>query len=117
MCMLATGITQKELLWLLNRRLPVGLSAKLNLRDKKRFLRKLRWWRSAMGRPARNILRRIGAISNKVAERLLELIKQGKKGLNILNAKKETAFMFADINLAVAQVAEKLGFGSNIVNM
>jgi len=25
--------------------------------------------------------------------------------------------MFADINLAVAEVAEKLGFGSNIINM
>jgi putative methanogenesis marker 13 metalloprotein len=56
-----------------------------------------------------------GDLKFKVAERLLELIKQGKKGLNILNAKKETAFMFADINLAVAQVAEK--FGTHVINM
>jgi len=56
-----------------------------------------------------------GDLKFKVAERLLELMKQGKKGLNILNAKKETAFMFADINLAVNQVAGK--FGSNIINM
>ncbi len=56
-----------------------------------------------------------GDLKFKVAGRLLELIKEGKKGLNILNAKKETAFMFADINLAVSQVAEK--FGSPIINM
>ncbi len=56
-----------------------------------------------------------GDLKFKVAERLLELIKQGKKGLNILNAKKETAFMFADINLAVAQTASK--FGSLLINM
>ncbi len=58
-----------------------------------------------------------GDLKFKVAGRLLELIKEGEKGLNILNAKKETAFMFADINLAVAEVAEKLGKSSNIVNM
>lgn len=56
-----------------------------------------------------------GDLKFRVAERLIELLKQGKKGLNILNAKKETAFMFADINLAVNQVAGK--FGSNIINM
>ncbi len=56
-----------------------------------------------------------GDLKFKVAGRLLELIKEGKKGLNILNAKKETAFMFADINLAVSQVAEK--FGTCIINM
>ncbi len=58
-----------------------------------------------------------GDLKYKVAERLIELIKKGKKGINILNAKKETAFMFADINLAVAQVAKQLGNGSNIINM
>ncbi len=56
-----------------------------------------------------------GDLKFRVAERLLELIKQGKKGLNILNAKKETAFMFADINLAVNQVAGK--YGSKLINM
>jgi len=44
-----------------------------------------------------------------VAERLLELMKEGKRGLNVLNAKKETAYMFADINAAVAEVAEAQG--------
>ena len=56
-----------------------------------------------------------GDLKYKVAGRLLELIRDGKKGINILNAKKETAFMFADINLAVDQVARK--FGSEVVNM
>ncbi len=56
-----------------------------------------------------------GDLKFKVAGRLLELMKQGKKGLNILNAKKETAFMFADINLSVAQAASK--FGSQLINM
>ncbi len=56
-----------------------------------------------------------GDLKFKVAERLLELMKQGKKGVNIMNAKKETAFMFADINLAVSQIAKKLG--SNVINM
>jgi putative methanogenesis marker 13 metalloprotein len=56
-----------------------------------------------------------GDLKFKVARRLIELMKQGKRGLNILNAKKETAFMFADINLAVHQVAGK--FGTCVINM
>ncbi len=58
-----------------------------------------------------------GDLKYKVAQRLIELLRQGKKGLNILNAKKETAFMFADINLAVDEVAKKVGSNSKIVNM
>ena len=50
-----------------------------------------------------------GDVKYKVAERLLELMKEGKRGLNVLNAKKETAYMFADINAAVAEVAEAHG--------
>ncbi|HPJ30328.1 MAG TPA: Ni-sirohydrochlorin a,c-diamide reductive cyclase catalytic subunit [Methanothrix sp.] len=50
-----------------------------------------------------------GDLKYRVAERLLELIKEGKRGINILNAKKETAYMFADINAAVAQVAKARG--------
>ncbi len=46
-----------------------------------------------------------GDLKYQGAERLLELIRQGKRGLNILNAKKETAYMFADITAAVAEVA------------
>ena len=36
-------------------------------------------------------------------------MKQGKKGLSVLNAKKETAYMFADVNLAVSQAARAAG--------
>jgi len=48
-----------------------------------------------------------------VANRLLELIGNGKKGICVLNAKKETAFMFADILRAVNKVAEP----SQIINI
>lgn len=48
-----------------------------------------------------------------VANRLLELIGKGKKGICVLNAKKETAFMFADILRAVNKVAEP----SQIINI
>lgn len=58
-----------------------------------------------------------GDLKFKVAAKLIELLKQGKRGLNILNAKKETAFMFADINLAVNQALQKLGSKSQIINM
>lgn len=46
-----------------------------------------------------------GDLKFQAATRLLELIAQGKRGLNILNAKKETAYMFADITAAVYEVA------------
>ena len=48
-----------------------------------------------------------------VANRLLELIDAGKRGVCVLNAKKETAFMFADILRAVNKVAA----ASQIVNI
>lgn len=48
-----------------------------------------------------------------VANRLLELIGKGKKGICVLNAKKETVFMFADILRAVNKVAAP----SQIVNI
>jgi putative methanogenesis marker 13 metalloprotein len=50
-----------------------------------------------------------GDLKYKAAERLLDLIKEGKRGINVLNAKKETAYMFADINAAVAEVAKARG--------
>jgi putative methanogenesis marker 13 metalloprotein len=46
-----------------------------------------------------------GDLKYEAAARLLQLIREGKRGLNILNAKKETAYMFADITAAVAEVA------------
>jgi Ni-sirohydrochlorin a,c-diamide reductive cyclase subunit CfbD len=50
-----------------------------------------------------------GDLKYKAAGRLIELMKQGKKGVSVLNAKKETAYMFADVHLAVAEAAKKLG--------
>ena len=49
-----------------------------------------------------------GDLKYKSAQRLLELMRQNKKGISVLNAKKETAYMFADVNLAVSQAAKKL---------
>jgi len=40
-----------------------------------------------------------------VARRLIEMIDCGLKGLNIMNAKKETAYTFIDMNLAVSEIA------------
>ena len=50
-----------------------------------------------------------------VASRLLELVGSGKRGVCVLNAKKETAFMFADILRAVNKVAASTP--SRIVNI
>ncbi len=50
-----------------------------------------------------------GDLKYRAARRLLELMKQGKRGLSVLNAKKETAYMFADINLAASQAARAVG--------
>lgn len=46
-----------------------------------------------------------GDVKFEAAARLLDLISDGKRGLNILNAKKETAYMFADITAVVAETA------------
>jgi len=58
-----------------------------------------------------------GDVKYKVAGRIIELLKDGKKGVTIMNAKKETGYMFADISVAVNEVAKKLGKEENIVNM
>ncbi|MBR6446886.1 MAG: Ni-sirohydrochlorin a,c-diamide reductive cyclase catalytic subunit [Methanomicrobium sp.] len=44
-----------------------------------------------------------GDLKHVVAKRLLELIAKGKKGVVILNAKKETAYMFADVLTAIRE--------------
>ncbi|HWQ66255.1 MAG TPA: Ni-sirohydrochlorin a,c-diamide reductive cyclase catalytic subunit [Methanospirillum sp.] len=46
-----------------------------------------------------------GDLKHIAAKRLLDMIHEGKKGLVILNAKKETAYMFSDALLAVHEVA------------
>ena len=45
-----------------------------------------------------------GDLKHVVAERLVHLARAGKKGIAILNAKKETAYMFADELLALHEV-------------
>ncbi|RZN42477.1 MAG: Ni-sirohydrochlorin a,c-diamide reductive cyclase catalytic subunit [Methanosarcinales archaeon] len=58
-----------------------------------------------------------GDTKYRVAEHVIELLKSGKNCINILNAKKETAYMFADIPLAVCEVAEQIGSDSRIINI
>jgi putative methanogenesis marker 13 metalloprotein len=45
-----------------------------------------------------------GDLKHKAAERLLYLARRGKRGVAILNAKKETAYMFADELIALHDV-------------
>jgi Ni-sirohydrochlorin a,c-diamide reductive cyclase subunit CfbD len=42
-----------------------------------------------------------GDLKHLVAKRLLEFVNSGKKGIAIMNAKKETAYMFADALIAL----------------
>lgn len=58
-----------------------------------------------------------GDLKYKVAQRIIELLREGKKCIVIMNAKKETGYMFADINVAVHEVASRLGVSANVVNM
>ncbi len=58
-----------------------------------------------------------GDIKYKVAKRVIQLLKEGKKGLIIMNAKKETGYMFADITLAVNEVAAAFRTHKNLINM
>jgi putative methanogenesis marker 13 metalloprotein len=58
-----------------------------------------------------------GDLKYKVAERIMGLLEDGKNCVNILNAKKETAYMFADVLLAVSECAEQIGSESEIVNI
>ncbi|MDD4330833.1 MAG: Ni-sirohydrochlorin a,c-diamide reductive cyclase catalytic subunit [Methanosarcinaceae archaeon] len=58
-----------------------------------------------------------GDLKYTVAKRIFELLQAGKRGLVIMNAKKETGYMFADITLAVNELAKALGKEANLVNM
>lgn len=58
-----------------------------------------------------------GDLKYRVAERIIKLLKDGKNCINILNAKKETAYMFADILLAICEVAEHIDSESEIINL
>jgi len=56
-----------------------------------------------------------GDIKYKAAERLLEMIQSGEKIIGILNAKKETAYMFADELIALYETAKRFGKEENII--
>jgi putative methanogenesis marker 13 metalloprotein len=49
-----------------------------------------------------------GDIKYATAKNILELLARGKKGLVVLNAKKETAYQFADILVALTNTARGL---------
>ncbi|MGZ7133722.1 MAG: Ni-sirohydrochlorin a,c-diamide reductive cyclase catalytic subunit [Halobacteriota archaeon] len=50
-----------------------------------------------------------GDLKYITAKKLLELLERNKKGVVVLNAKKETAYQFADILIALSAVAGELG--------
>ena len=52
-----------------------------------------------------------GDIKYVTARALLELLEHKKRGLVVLNAKKETAYQFADILVALSTVASDIGNG------
>jgi len=56
-----------------------------------------------------------GDLKYKAAERLIDVLKSGKKVLGILNAKKETAYMFADELIALYETARLFGLEENVV--
>lgn len=58
-----------------------------------------------------------GDLKYKVAQHIIQLLRDGKKGIIIMNAKKETGYMFIDINVAIEEIAVKLGVAYNIVHM
>lgn len=58
-----------------------------------------------------------GDLKYKVAQHIIQLLQAGKKGIVVMNAKKETSYMFIDINVAIEEIAYKLGVESNIIHM
>ncbi|MBN2110612.1 MAG: Ni-sirohydrochlorin a,c-diamide reductive cyclase catalytic subunit, partial [Methanosarcinaceae archaeon] len=58
-----------------------------------------------------------GDLKYKVAEKVINYLKEGKRCLTIMNAKKETGYMFADITVAINEVAAMLGKQDNVINM
>ncbi|MHC1570227.1 MAG: Ni-sirohydrochlorin a,c-diamide reductive cyclase catalytic subunit [Methermicoccaceae archaeon] len=59
-----------------------------------------------------------GDLKHEVAARLLELARKKRRGVVVLNAKKETAYSFADVMLALNEMASKMHATLvNIANM
>ena len=55
-----------------------------------------------------------GDLKHQVAKRLIDVIDEGKTGVGILNAKKETAYMFSDPLLALHEVAPGPGISYSV---
>lgn len=58
-----------------------------------------------------------GDVKYKVAQKIINYLKEGKRCLTIMNANKETGYMFADITVAINEVAAQLGKEDNVINM
>ncbi|KAF5410838.1 MAG: Ni-sirohydrochlorin a,c-diamide reductive cyclase catalytic subunit [Euryarchaeota archaeon] len=58
-----------------------------------------------------------GDLKYRVSEQIIKLLEDGKDCINIMNAKKETAYMFSDILLAINECAAHIGSDSRIVNL
>ena len=56
-----------------------------------------------------------GDLKYKAAQRLIDVLKSKKKVIGILNAKKETAYMFADELMALYETADALGMAENVM--
>ncbi len=50
-----------------------------------------------------------GDLKHEAGRRLLDLVREGKKGVAVMNAKKETAYMFADILLGLHDAVPDAG--------
>ena len=55
-----------------------------------------------------------GDLKYKAAEKLVDVLQSGKKVIGILNAKKETAYMFADEVIALYETARLFGLEQNV---
>jgi len=55
-----------------------------------------------------------GDIKYSVATELITLINEGKRGIIVLNAKKETAYQFADVVAALVEISQDMGVGHPI---
>lgn len=93
----------------------LGLLSEEELIRQKELLRKATEVEIAAGAASKEYLAPSrGDVKYKAAERLIHLMRLGKKGVCILNAKKETAYMFADEIVAVWEIANHMGTLENI---
>jgi putative methanogenesis marker 13 metalloprotein len=88
----------------------MGLLSPEEFERQKRMLEKAAWLERTRGTARGEYLENRPGDSPRVAARLiLDALGTGSKVACVLNAKKETAFLYADILLAVGEAAQKLG--------